>query len=55
MAKEQLLDLHAVFPDLTGRIAQATRYPKSTRAYDPEDVVLILHSSGSTGLPKPVP
>lgn len=30
-------------------------YPPAIRSYSPSDVVLYLHSSGSTGFPKPIP
>lgn len=32
-----------------------TPYPARSRPHAPDDIVYYLHSSGSTGLPKPIP
>ena len=57
---ESLIPLHTVFPSLSP--VQQDRSAKDPEPYPPaptpwkkNDVVMVLHSSGSTGLPKPVP
>ncbi|GJE90357.1 acetyl-CoA synthetase-like protein [Phanerochaete sordida] len=48
--------LDAVFP--TRRAAESSAvapYPRAAAPFSPDDTVFYLHSSGSTGFPKPVP
>ena len=56
---EDLLPLHHVFPTLAraheNGFHDPGRYPEPPKPWTPDDVAWILHSSGSTGLPKPVP
>lgn len=52
----KLPELQDVFPSLSGREAPfAAMYPTSTAVAEEDDIVLYLHSSGSTGFPKPIP
>ena len=44
--------LYSTPPDVT---YDATPYPAHVALQKPDDVVLIIHSSGSTGIPKPIP
>lgn len=52
------LSLVSVFPGITDRDPNLTpdvlAYPSPTNKPNPDDVMLYLHSSGSTGLPKPI-
>ena len=55
---EPLFSLYDIYPHLatdhnTPR-ADFAPYPPYDKPYDPDEVALILHSSGSTGLPKPI-
>lgn len=56
---ETLFSLYDIFPHLTISNSNAHRqfipYPAREKPYDPDELALILHSSGSTGLPKPIP
>lgn len=50
----QLPDLHTIFPTLSANgIDEVTPYPKIAEPQVVETAI-ILHSSGSTGLPKPI-
>ncbi|TCD64925.1 putative NRPS-like protein biosynthetic cluster [Steccherinum ochraceum] len=51
----QLPFLHDIFPTISGEDVVVEPYPRTSRTPQPDDVVLILHSSGSTGFPKPIP
>ena len=46
--------LSELFPTL-GTPSAVTPYPPPTKPGRQEDILLILHSSGSTGFPKPIP
>lgn len=52
---DSLPELHTIFPDSEGGATKVAPYPKIRGPNGPNDIILILHSSGSTGLPKPVP
>lgn len=54
---DELPSLQSVFPTLAdgGVDTEVVPYPASSKPHDPEDIVLYIHSSGSTGFPKPVP
>ncbi|CAL1703617.1 unnamed protein product [Somion occarium] len=56
---DDLLALRTVFPGLqrgTTTITDTVEpYPPSSRQVQPDDIVLYIHSSGSTGFPKPIP
>ncbi|EKM49837.1 uncharacterized protein PHACADRAFT_154467, partial [Phanerochaete carnosa HHB-10118-sp] len=57
---EDLIPLHALFPSLSlvqqnGAAKDPEHYPPAPMPWKKDDVVYIIHSSGSTGLPKPVP
>ncbi|EKM57056.1 uncharacterized protein PHACADRAFT_208208 [Phanerochaete carnosa HHB-10118-sp] len=54
---DSLPGLLEIFPDLNknGRVAPCTPYPRASKPHDMEDIVLYLHSSGSTGLPRAIP
>ena len=48
--------LHSVFPQF-GEVSDplpVTPFPHSSEVHSMSDIVLYLHSSGSTGLPKPI-
>ncbi|TCD65360.1 putative NRPS-like protein biosynthetic cluster [Steccherinum ochraceum] len=51
---EELPSLHDLFPTL-GRPSAVKPYPHSTAPESPQDILMYLHSSGSTGFPKPIP
>lgn len=51
----QLPALHDIFPSLANGDCFVESYPPSSEAPKPTDTVLYLHSSGSTGFPKPIP
>lgn len=55
---ETLFSLYEIYPHLsTDNVAPHTDfvpYPPNDKPYDPNELALILHSSGSTGLPKPI-
>lgn len=56
LEQSDLPDIYQIFPEL--QIAAASPvapFPKSSVPHNPDDIVLYIHSSGSTGLPKPVP
>ena len=47
-------ELHDIFPSLQGRVCDVEAYiSPAPRSWD--TIVYYLHSSGSTGLPKPIP
>lgn len=54
---DQLPTIRSVFPTLYPDAvdSEVSEYPASTKPSSPNDVTLILHSSGSTGFPKPIP
>ena len=54
---EGLPGLLDIFPDLhqNGYAAPCAPYPKASKPHDMEDIVVYLHSSGSTGLPRAIP
>lgn len=56
---EPLFSLYDIFPHLAINESNSRRefipYPARHKSYDPDELALILHSSGSTGLPKPIP
>lgn len=50
-----LPDFDVAYPFLEGKVADAIQpYPTTTALAGPNNVVLYLHSSGSTGFPKPI-
>lgn len=58
--KVQIIDLpqvHDIFPSLSKAtsIERVERFPLSAKPFHKEEIVLYLHSSGSTGHPKPIP
>lgn len=52
---DSLPELRTIFPNLEGGTTKVAPYPKIRGLKGPNDIIVILHSSGSTGLPKPVP
>lgn len=54
---DQLPALHDIFPSLSGEgnTSPVELFPPSNAPYNPEDIVMYIHSSGSTGFPKPIP
>lgn len=53
---EDLTSLHEIFPEFSGKQDAVLVEPfPPTKPHHPDDIVLYIHSSGSTGLPKPVP
>lgn len=52
---DDLPELHDIFPVLAGRKSDTMRYPPSPEAVDMNDIALYIHSSGSSGPPKPIP
>lgn len=54
---DDLPSLTQIFPDIHdgGCVAPCIPYPRSSKPHDMEDIVLYLHSSGSTGLPRAIP
>lgn len=54
---QELPALHEIFPRYgKGRsVHNVAPFPASPKAPSQDDVVLYLHSSGSTGFPKPIP
>ena len=54
---DDLPALVSVFPSLgaSGVDTEVELYPSSGKPHDPDDLVLYIHSSGSTGFPKPIP
>lgn len=55
---ENLLPLSKVFPTFGMERPEhdyVAPYPPSTEQVDPNRVVIYIHSSGSTGFPKPIP
>ncbi|KAI0337721.1 acetyl-CoA synthetase-like protein [Trametopsis cervina] len=54
---EDLLSIHDVFPTIRSGAESTLEegpYPERTTKHSPDETILILHSSGSTGLPKPI-
>ena len=55
---DELPDFFTVFPALSGgKVAETAvePYPQDPRVHLKDDIALYLHSSGSTGFPKPIP
>ncbi|KAI0081390.1 acetyl-CoA synthetase-like protein [Panus rudis PR-1116 ss-1] len=55
---DKLPSIFTIFPQINGNKPDAsdiTPYPPSAKKPEPNDVVWYLHSSGSTGIPKPIP
>ena len=54
---DELPPLHDVFPTIfgSGETAPVEPFPPPSKPHSMNDNVLYLHSSGSTGLPKPIP
>lgn len=54
---DELPSLTSVFPTLAdgGVDTEIEPYPNSGKPHHPDDLVVYIHSSGSTGHPKPVP
>ena len=55
---EDLPDFYDIFPAFSGKQSDSpsvASYPESSQPSSPDDIVLYMHSSGSTGLPKPIP
>ncbi|GJE99007.1 acetyl-CoA synthetase-like protein [Phanerochaete sordida] len=57
LAVDELPALQQIFPDFgpAGEAAEVEPFPAPARAPTDEDILLYLHSSGSTGFPKPIP
>lgn len=56
----QLIDLpglHDIFPEFSGKqnTTPVEPFPPPRKPHDMDDMVLYIHSSGSTGFPKPIP
>ncbi|KAG6328546.1 hypothetical protein ID866_10543, partial [Astraeus odoratus] len=54
---EELPTLASVYPHLSHEVASSPflPYPKQERKPEADDIMYYLHSSGSTGFPKPIP
>lgn len=53
---DNIPDVYAIFPTSKGgQDSPVSPFPPPSKQPTVDDIVLILHSSGSTGLPKPVP
>ncbi|EKM50782.1 uncharacterized protein PHACADRAFT_264266 [Phanerochaete carnosa HHB-10118-sp] len=54
---DSLPELEEIFPTLRGGGSTdlCESYPRSNEPFSMDDVVFYLHSSGSTGFPKPIP
>ena len=53
---DELPSLQQIFPDFgPSGDAKVHPFPAAEKRPAPEDIVLYLHSSGSTGFPKPIP
>ncbi|KAF7794887.1 hypothetical protein EIP86_006030 [Pleurotus ostreatoroseus] len=53
---DELPSLYLVFPTLDGGVDTAVDpFPASGKPHHPDDLVMYIHSSGSTGFPKPIP
>lgn len=56
LAVDGLPALERIFPRFGGDTnAAVARFPPPEKPHDKYDIVLYLHSSGSTGFPKPIP
>ena len=55
LREEQLPDLYAIFPTLMDEPDVVQHYPPAPRKPDWDDDCVYIHSSGSTGHPKPIP
>ena len=53
---EDIPSLHDIFPELSGSFVASPvePFPQGAQPWSMDDVVIYVHSSGSTGLPKPV-
>lgn len=55
---EPLFSIYDIFPHVltnnTTPYPEFVAYPAYDKPYDPDEIALILHPSGSTGLPKPI-
>lgn len=53
---DELPALPKIWPQFGGNLDETVEpFPAPTKPHSKEDIVLYLHSSGSTGLPKPIP
>ena len=53
---DELPSLDRIFPQFGGDVnAKVKKFPQPEKPHDKYDIVLYLHSSGSTGFPKPIP
>jgi acyl-coenzyme A synthetase/AMP-(fatty) acid ligase len=55
---DKLPSLAQIFPRFqtaNGTSSVVTPFPARSKALDNQDIVFYLHSSGSTGFPKPIP
>lgn len=53
---DELPSLPKIWPQFGGDVNETVEpFPTSTESPSKEDIVFYLHSSGSTGLPKPIP
>ena len=55
LEQTELPALHSVFPSLAGEEKVVKTFPSHRTTPSVDDVVMYIHSSGSTGFPKPIP